>query len=274
MIKCTLAVLLGLLAYSSAIADQSSPQPQRIPFKLESRLPTVQAEVSGKPASLFLDLGAYKPIALTHAALDKLPVAYTGQTETFRDSTGQMFTNRVFDVNALVAGTFKATGLEGVEFSYSKGAGAFSQDGYIGFGLLMRYFLVFDYIKYELRLYSPGTSIDKLRSECGVGDGFKIDIINGVVEAKVDTEKGKFVFQLDTGSSENVLRPSAVGLPIDTKQMSYAFSKFDFGGKNLGRTRFPLREFAAPDVDGVLGTDFFDSRVVCFDFSSQRGWIK
>ena len=48
------------------------------------------------------------------------------------------------------------------------------------------------------------------------------------------------------------------------------FARFDVASRPAGPQRLMMREFAAPDVDGVLGTDFFATRVVCFDFTRHR----
>jgi hypothetical protein len=272
IIRNCLAMVVLMCAQSLVASEM--PETQRIPFKLVSRLPTIEARISGHPVSLFLDLGAYKSLALTTKALKGIPVTFTGQSETYRDSTGQTHTKRVFVTDELAADGFKVSGLDGVEFSYPSGSGDFSQDGYLGLGFLRRYFLVFDYEHSVLKLYPLGSSGTSTRAACGDGSPFRIDLSKGVVETKIDTEKGSFVFQLDTGSTENVLRPSAVGLPVDTKQTSFAFMKFNLSHYKAARTRFPLREFAAPDVDGVLGTDFFESRVICLDPDKQLAWIK
>ena len=48
------------------------------------------------------------------------------------------------------------------------------------------------------------------------------------------------------------------------------FQRFDVAGQPAGPHEFVLRQFAAPDVDAVLGTGFFSTHVVCLDPSRGR----
>jgi len=92
-----------------------------------------------------------------------------------------------------------------------------------------------------------------------------------VVQSTIDTEKGKLIFQWDTGSSRSLIRPSAIGeagIPLRS------FRSFQIGEKQLRPVVFEMREFAAPAVDGVLGTDFFESKVECFDIKNGRGAVR
>ncbi len=267
---CTLLALSG-----SGVAKSSEKisglHPTTIHFKLVSRLPAVQADVDGKSLPLLLDLGGFASIALTTATLETTSVKYTGKSVQWRNAAGEVFATRIFSVNQLSIGKFKAEHVDGTAF---QGHLVHPLVGYVGFGLLRHYLLVFDYPDRELRIYSPA-STGVIQQECGDHE-FHFDIINGVVQTKIMTERGELLFQLDTGTSINIIRPSVVGMngkkfmPGD----SYAFSKLMIGKTNLGRTRIELKKFVAPDVDGVLGTDFFESKVLCIDPARHIAAIK
>jgi hypothetical protein len=262
-----------LLVYTTCpAAPVVGSQPQVIHFSLESKVPTANALISGVPVSLYLSLSGYKSIALRTEALGRVPVTLTGDSQTYRDGTGAPHTGRVFNIGQLEVDTFGALGLEGVELPPDDTAHA-SLGGYLGLGLLMHYFLVFDYARKSLTFYPPGTAPTTVGADCGVQSPFRIELRGGIVQTGIETENGKLTFMLDTASSENVLRPSAIGLPTDSNQTSFAFSQFRIAGRQLGRTRFVLHEFTAPDVDGVLGTDFFRSAIICLDVGAQSGWL-
>ena len=259
------------LAILPVLANAGSTKPIRIPFTLENDLPTVSAKIDGVTRKLFIDSGGFAFLTLTKAALKQTTVTFNGHTVRQRDISGREFEIRDFSVKEIQIGEMSALNIDGYEIIHSTAAGDFTQDGYLGFGAISRSISVFDYPHSELRLYPPNTPADELVAECG-GNQFELKIDGGVMESIVQTEKGPLLFQWDTGSTQNVLRPSALNLSGNLPT-SQPFSKFVFGYMDEGRIRIPLREFAAPDVDGVLGTPFFRGKVVCFDPVHGRGWL-
>jgi hypothetical protein len=262
--------LLSLLIFPM-LASAGSTKPIRIPFTLENDLPTVSAKIDGVTRRLFIDSGGFAFLTLTKAALSQTPVIFNGHTVRQRDISGQEFEVRDFTVKEIQVGEMSALNIDGYEIIHSTAAGDFRQDGYIGFGAISRSISVFDYPHSELRLYPTSTPADEIVAECG-GNQFELKIDGGVMESIVHTDKGPLIFLWDTGSTQNVLRPSALNLSGNLPT-SEPFSKFVLGYMDEGRIRIPLREFAAPDVDGVLGTPFFRGKVVCFDPVHGRGWL-
>jgi len=239
-----------------------------VPLNTQSGLPTLQASVSGKPVTLILDLGGYKGIALTTAALAKLNVAYDTRVESWRNSEGKVFTAKLFAAPNVKIGDQSVGSVDGIEYSTT----VQGVDGYVGFAVLRNFTLVLDYPHSELRIYpSASTSAEK---ECGANNPISFEVVSGVVQSKVVTDSGDLIFQWDTGASENVLRPSAVNLNPDTELSSHIFTRFSIGTRDFGRTRIPLREFVAPNVDGVLGTEFFGSKMVCLNFGKKTATIR
>ena len=90
--------------------------------------------------------------------------------------------------------------------------------------------------------------------------------------SEVQTGHGAFRVQWDSGSAQDVLRPSAVSGRIKDADLlrRLTFQRFDVAGQPAGPHEFVLRQFAAPDVDAVLGTGFFSTHVVCLDPSRGR----
>ncbi|WP_430391313.1 hypothetical protein [Dyella sp. 20L07] len=244
--------------------------PLKLPFQVESGLPTVKAIVGGKPVNLILDLGGFQGLALKPSVAASTPLSFTGQEVHWRNAEGQDFTSRNFNAHVSV-GSLDLSEVAGGELGGNEG---FPQDGYLGLGVLRHYLAVFDYPQGELRLYASGLAA-AMQAECGSA-GKPLDVVNGVSQSEVETDHGKLLFQWDTGSSANVLRPSAVGMSPQQaeKQHSLAFEKFVVGGVDTGHQRIGLRQFVAPDVDGVLGTPFFQTRVICVDVTRQMGAMR
>ncbi len=239
-----------------------------VPLNTQTGLPTLQASVSGKPVTLILDLGGYKGIALTPAALSKLDVTYDSQVESWRNSEGQVFTAKLFAAPDVKIGDQSVGSVDGIEYSTTTPG----VDGYVGFAVLRNFTLVLDYPHNELRIYPPASAAAE--KECGMTNPISFEVVSGVVQSKVGTDDGDLIFQWDTGASENVLRPSAINLNPDTEISSHIFNRFSLGTKDFGRTRIPLREFVAPNVDGVLGTEFFGAKIICLNFTKKIAAIK
>lgn len=257
---------LALLAAGGAVWAGDTPiAPIHVPLTLQGGLPTARASVAGHPVSLVLDLGAYQILGLESAALAGVPVDFSGDADQWRDADGHVFSSRLFRAKDLRAGGLQVGELDGNELSGAIGKAALAQDGLIGFGLLRSFQLVFDEPKGELRLY-PSSAAGVLRRECG-SDGGPVHEENGVLVSIAVTEDGPLRVQWDTGAAENVLRPSALAArkPDVRFLRRLRFDRFDVAGGSAGPQDFVLRQFAAPDVDAVLGTGFFAAHVVCLD---------
>jgi hypothetical protein len=265
----SLAVLLLAASLSLVVKAATAPiaRAALIHFTLQSRLPTIEALVDQTPVTLVLDLGMYKPIALSTSALETVPVLFTGLADRYRDGSGTLFVQRAFIVRNLVIDSLRLSQVPGVEFNTNE-----EQAGTIGFGLLKEYVMIFDYTQSELRLFPIGTRLRSL-PQCGP-KAYPVEVLRGVLRTKVETDRGDQIFQFDTGSTNSLLRPSSIGLKSNYKTSSATLSKFKLLGKDFGKTKISLSEFHAPNVDGVLGTDFLQSRVVCFDIANLEATIR
>ncbi|AND69439.1 hypothetical protein ATSB10_19850 [Dyella thiooxydans] len=264
------ASLVLAFAFPAAPAAAGALQPMRVPLHLQAGLPTTPATIGGKPVTLFIDVGNYQVVGLKTAVLARLPVKFTGDSESWRDADGHVFTSRIFRAADLEAGALTATQFDGNELVGDTGKAGYPQDGLIGFGLLHRYQMVFDEAGGELRLY-PASAEGVFDAECGNAGG-PLRLENGVMVSEVQTGHGSLRVQWDTGAAADVLRPSAIaGRDKDADLLRrFTFQRFDVAGQPAGPQAFMMRQFPAPDVDAVLGTGFFASHVVCLDPSHGR----
>lgn len=265
-----LAGLALAFVFSGAHAGDDASRPLRIALTLRHGLPTMHASIGGKPVRLVLDAGSYQVVGLKTVVLGQLPVRFTGDQESFGDADGHVFVSRIFHAEHLVAGGLVATQFDGNELVGNSGKAALPQDGLIGFGLLGRYQMVFDEPAGELRLY-PSSAPSVLKRECG-SEGGALRLERGVMVSDVRTGHGVFRVQWDSGSAQDALRPSAVAGRIKDADLlrRLTFQRFDVAGQPAGPHEFVLRQFAAPDVDAVLGAGFFSTHVVCLDPSRGR----
>lgn len=253
-----------------ASGDARSSIPLHIPFTVDQTgLPTFEAKIDGKPVSLFLDFGGYKNLSLKQHVLENLEVTYKNETEHFTSSTGVLSTVKTFTAHNFQAGTVRLSTIDGA--SLPDGLYRFPQDGYLGFGFLKAFLVVFDYAHGEARLY-PSNNPKLMQSECGT-NVFPVEVAKGVAEVDVETELGKRVFSFDTGSNQNVARPGknpVLGAPGTL----FKYQKFKLGNHDLGAESFLIIPYAAPDVDGVLGRNFFSKHIVCIDIAAGNAAVR
>lgn len=269
-----------LLCGACSIAPEPPQRPHplaEIPVEIRHRLPTVEVRVSGQPFRLFLDLGGFQAIALTTSELERVRVRFHDGTDRFRNSTGQVLTSRRFLAEGVFLGSFYLGDLEGGEAIFGDSAPP-ERNGYIGMPVLGRYLLVVDYPQKRVRLYDSGNTAALLR-ECG-GETFPVRLEKGIAVSTGSTEHGDLLFIWDTGSTDNVVRPSALphgnaaGRRIDDGPPVVTLERLKLGGRDIGPQQFRLVQFGAPDVDAYLGADLFASHRVCLDVRKGIGAIR
>lgn len=245
-------------------------RPTILKLSFVNRLPTIEATLQGKALRLVVDIGGYKALAIKPEVLAGLDVDYSGAVESWRDARGNVESARLFNVSSIQSNQTELVGLDAMELTTTW---KFSDhDGFLGFGYLSRHIVAFDYPASEVRLY-PRSATGGLPAECK-GATFKFEITNGVVEVPVDTETGRLYFQVDTGSNMSLVHPNSLHEGVLVRQSGAHFSKFDIGDFKQVNVRLPVQDFVAPAVDGVLGSSFFEGRLVCMDFDSGSASIE
>lgn len=264
---------LVLLATTSGCSHDATRQARlepiaRILFSVdESGLPTFSAWIEGKPVRLFIDTGGYKPIALKQDVIRRLGLSYDDGSNSANDAQGQAYTARSFTATNFQAGSLSLSPAHGADLP-NLGTHAYPQDGYLGYGVLKSHALVVDYARGELLMYAPSTGSAVLARECG-GKTFDFQIRNAVIQATVETDAGPRIFQFDTGANRNIVRQA-----LETDASEATFKRFHLGNVELGPMSFRVIPYRAPDVDGVLGKEFFAAHRVCLDLDGGKGAIR
>ena len=277
-----IAIALGAATSGCSTGPARVEAPIEIPIELRGGMPTTTVTVGGKALSLFVDLGGYGAIALTGAELRRVEVRYLADSTRSTNASGEIYESRRFVAPAVSLGGVLLGDLEGNEFVFPETAAPPDRNGYIGFALLSRFLLIVDYPGRSLRLYASGSK-DAMTRECG-DKLFEIDVVNGIAQSIADTDHGKLVFSWDTGSTRSVIRPSAVGASIQagaptleaaaSRAPPHRMAKFVLGSRDFGPQSFLPIDYRGVAVDGVLGTDFFASRVVCLDIGRGKGAVR
>lgn len=224
-----------------------------------------------------LDLGGHEGISLTAAELEQAKVRFLAETSRFQNAKGEQLEARRFVAPDVAIGSLALGDVEGGEAIFGDFAPP-DRNGYIGEPVLGRYLLVLDYPAGNIRLYRSGDSV-ALAEECGTHT-FEIRFAHGVARSVAATELGDLEFVWDTGTTSNFLRPSAnanlarLGRQVDDGPPVITLSKVVLGDRDVGPQEFRLFPFAAPAVDGYLGSGLMSSRKVCLDIHKGRGAIR
>jgi hypothetical protein len=276
-IRAAIAIALGAAMFGCSTGMIRVEPPIVIPLELRSGMPTATVSIGATPLKLFVDLGGYGSIALTGAELRRVEVQYLPDPMRSTNASGEIYEGRRFTARGVSLGGVLLGDLEGREFIFPETAAPPDRNGYIGFALLSRFLLVVDYPGKSLRLYPSGSKEAMIR-ECG-DRSFEIDVVNGIAQSIADTDHGRLVFSWDTGSTRSVIRPSAVGAAVKPGASNAAASphrmaRFVLGGTDFGPQSFLPIDYRAVAVDGVIGTDFFASHVVCLDIGRGKGAVR
>jgi len=276
-ICAAIAVAVGA-AIAGCSTTPSAIQPLiQVPLELRSGMPTTTVSIGGTQLNLFVDFGGYSAIALTEAELKRVAVRYLTDSTRSTNASGDIYESRRFVAPGVSLGGVLLGDLEGSEFIFPETAAPPDRNGFIGFALLSRFLLIVDYPNRSLRLYASGSK-DAMTRECG-DNSFEIDVVSGIAQSIADTDYGRLVFSWDTGSTRSVVRPSAIGGRVRTGAPgsgtpTYRMAKFVLGGRDFGPQSFLPIDYRGVMVDGVLGTDFFASRVVCLDIGRGKGAVR
>ena len=276
-ICAAIAVAVGVAISGCSTAPGAIEPLIQVPLVLRGGMPTTTVNIGGTPLKLFVDLGGYSAIALTEGELRQVAVRYLTESRRSTNASGDIYETRRFIAPEVSLGGVALGDLEGIEFVFPETAAPPDRNGYVGFALLSRFLLIVDYPGGSLRLYASGSK-DAMIRECG-DKSFEIDVVNGVAQTIADTDHGKLVFSWDTGSIRSVIRPSAVGVSVKAGAPApgtppHRMTKFVLGSRDFGPQSFLPIDYRGVAVDGVLGTDFFASRVVCLDIGRGKGAVR
>lgn len=267
--RLSLLLLGGLSCFGKCIA-QTTPQIS-IAFELKQGQPLVHAELNGVPVSLLLDLGGGdKAIVLNPSDAKSVAAHRTESTQSFSSFDGK--------IQKALGLEFNSVKLGGVDFGAMTGSEmADGGTSYVGAGLLGKKLLVLDYKLNQLRMYESGDKT-AMRRECGAST-FPVDVVRGVFQSYLLTQGKVLTAAWDTGANFSVIRPSAVNLKIPdyvpgSQPQIHMIQSARLNESTFGALNAALIEFKGPPADLVLGTNFFQGKVVCLDALAHSGGVR
>jgi predicted aspartyl protease len=242
-----------------------SEVPLRFPFEIVNGAPVIKATIDGQEATLLLDLGGAGELSLKQSFVARASLKKMESEETSINASGERGQSDNYRVASLASGEMHEENL--IASVWNSGSGA---DGYLGIGYMGKFRIVFDYPSRELRLYRRSMN-DPSSTQCD-GKPIPIKAYGTLIYTEAKTDFGTRLFALDTGANANVLattqKPEG---EIDSEALNrlHYYKEFSLNGQDMKPGRFAMVDIRIPLVSGVLGMDFFETRVVCLDLANR-----
>lgn len=242
----------------------------RFPFEIVNGAPQIKATIDGQEASLLLDLGGAGELSLKQSFVAKASLKKLESEEASADAFGERVRSGTYRVASFTSGDVHEENL--IAGIWNSGSGT---DGYLGIGYMRKFRIVFDYPKRELRLYRRSMN-GSSSTQCD-GKPIPLKVYGTLIYTEAKTDFGIRLFALDTGANVNVLattqKPEGEISSAASNQLHY-YKEFSLNGQDLIPGRFAKVDIRMPLVSGVLGKDFFETRVVCLDLANLAMTIR
>lgn len=217
-----------------------------------------------------IDTGGWHDIGITPEALARLHVRFTGTITERTDGGGSKFQGREFLIPTLQLGghTFhNILGFERHEAASGDFGGPPLFDALIGRDFLQRYAVVVDYPRQRFELH-PAAQAPKV---CGQPTAKIQPTGNGFMFSAIQTDNGTMNLGWDTGATYSFVQKTVANarqLSLDDEL--YSTQRFIVGNLDLGVMDLVALELnGVPEVDGLIGYNFFEKHRVCFDYRQR-----
>lgn len=261
-----------------------------VPFaKLSfTQCPCIDIEIESKRFTLELDLGFRGDISLGQEQMDTVLNKQYLFDVINQGLRGKKYSKRVFQIPKLKIGniSFFKPNLEEEKSEFVKdstfienGEELIEEDGRLGWELFQGVNVFID-VKNNRIVFCDSLFI--LLQQGYLKENYvKTPMIleNGLVQIKVDTDKGDLYCMLDTGSTWNVLNQelkvnkSLDEAVWDSKNIE-KLSRLKIGEANFGSFDFQCIPLNLPfRVDAILGMEFFKEAMVFLDFQSKCAYF-
>lgn len=241
-----------------------------VPLLLEDNLPYVKVDVGGQPVTVRLDSGAWDSgVALTTADLDRTTVTFTGTTR-WQNAMGHVLSARKFVIPEVRLGELVLHDVPGHEIVFAPDYTPPKRDGQLGFAFLRNYTVVVDFPGRQLKLYDAAEPT--LPPECGTQVA-PLEVGPAGLQSVARTSVGTIRVAWDTAAQASMLTPEALRVPDSRYKLGepHELAEFTIGDVKLGPLTVRSVKVQIPDLDGLVGFDFFNEHVVCFD--TRRGVV-
>jgi hypothetical protein len=289
-ILCSFAITLFLGIGTFVFIFYKKNLTIEIPLEYSSgNIPIVQAKIGGKTLILEIDLGSEFPLTIYEDTLKDLPKIFYKKMRT-KDVFENVYTCNgyiipKFEINKLKfkniiafseKNDFKENTTLWIDKELEKSRNYYQEVGCIGFYLLEKFNLYFDFPNHSLIACKKKSALEK---KVDFSEFFKVDFIKsklGIV-LQIETDYGIKNVLLDTGCTCNYFRASQFEGKKSLKDQKregmsyYNTEKFIIGGVDFGKQLLYSIDISPnlKGVDGFLGMDFLKNHRVFIDYKEK-----
>jgi hypothetical protein len=267
MVGVQSALALLLLCGSSGVR---ATQAVVIPVELKGGNNFTTVRIGSVDLKAVIDTGGWHDIGIAPEAVAKLHVRFTGTLTERTDGGGNKFRGREFRIPALQLGGVTYRNILGFERRQAA-SGDFGGpplfEALIGRGFLERYTVVVDYPHQRFELYPAS----RAREVCGPVTATILPNADGFMFSTIQTDDGPMNLGWDTGATYSFVQKSlANARRLGLKDDLYSTRRFAMGQLDAGAMDLVAIDLTGvPDVDGLIGFNFFEKHRVCFDYARR-----
>lgn len=238
-----------------------------VPLQLEDEDYIATLRIGDAHLKAVLDTSGGYGIAIAPEALSRLRVRFNGDTVERTGMGGEKFRGRDFVIPSMELGDTVFLSVDGFERRHGGGHGDTPYDVVIGNAFLERYTVVIDYPRQRLELHPPGRG----SSVCGAPSAALTPTQNRIVFSSVRTDSGVMNLGWSSGATYSVVLKTVAYLRgLTLKDGFYSTRRFALGDVNAGPVDMAAFDVSGiPDLDGLIGSDFFERFRVCFDYAER-----
>jgi predicted aspartyl protease len=254
--------LLELGLFSTAHASDAVV----IPVELKGGNNFTTIRIGDLNLKTIIDTGGWLNIAIAPDAVEKLRVHFTGTVTEANNATGNHYKSlREFRIPALQLGGVTFRNILGYE--RPQAANGDRGEASIGRGFLERYTVVVDYPHQRFELYAAS----RAREVCGAATAVMLPIEDGFMFSSIQTDDGPMNLGWDTGANYSIVQKSiANARRLRLTQVFYSTRRFALDQFEAGAMRLVAIELPGlPNLDGLIGYNFFERHRVCFDYTRR-----
>lgn len=246
-------------------------------------LPVIDVNIQGHPLQLILDLGAHFS-GLSKEAIEKVQLIKELKTTNSMDAFGNNFVHRVFSTSKVLIGNYLLPHLEFNEINdFNDDFGDPTQKtliyGHIGREPFLDKVLFIDrknqFCVVEKAHFSKKIDLEKYHPGKWIEADFSLDKGLGIKLNVIIDSKEKKELILDTGSNASIIDKNCSSeepFSLNSKKEEMSFTLSD--ETPLGKLPFYFLDCSKARLQGILGFDFFDHYMICFDFLNKKVFLK
>jgi hypothetical protein len=238
-----------------------------LPLRFEDGNVLVDGSVDGHAVELIVDTGGKGSLQLTAAAAARAGVKPDETLVSRIDPYGNTYSGPGFSVAELVVAGTAFRNLKGFVRGEAAGGGTgtLPADGLLGMEFLRGYIARFDYAAGTLTLYSEDAREDAVAACAGTSVPLFTHPLRFWMAA-VQTDHGAFRAIFDSGATYSMISSSAAAaaeLPL--RDDLYRTARLVLASRDFGPLDLVSIDLHVPGADALLGYNFFEQHVVCFD---------